>query len=62
MEKEVRNCVPLFYEQGYHVPKSRSQNDVWKLGSMAEAPPCEVCGWCSDDIPVSAQAIVRGIS
>lgn len=27
--------------------------DLWRLETIEEAPPCEACSWCSEDMTVS---------
>jgi hypothetical protein len=31
-------------------PVVTMEGDEWRIMSLADAPPCEACGWCADDL------------
>jgi hypothetical protein len=54
MAKKIREVLHMSFrgvlEQYGYAPWSTIKDDNWRLKPIEEAPPCEACGWCTDDI------------
>jgi hypothetical protein len=36
--------------KGFKLPLALAERAEWRVRPLAEAPPCEACGWCVDDL------------